>query len=237
MFLEMNGLQVSDFSNTLHYTGTPIELEWHTLTTQRGGQYRLQLSDGALAWLNAESSIHFPTAFISDQRKAEVTGEVYFEVAEDSLKQFVVTAGSTRTIVFGTHFNIEAYPPDTSLTVTLAEGEVTVTDILSNKTLSLEPGNQVGRGSTSFTILNNADLEELFTWENGWFSFKEAPIQLIMEQVARWYNVQVEYKGNTNFNFNADIERSVPLSKLLELLEKTGRLHFNIKDNTIIVNP
>lgn len=235
--LAIDGLRVSDSGSTLHYSGTPVASEWHTLTTPRGGQYRLKLSDGSLVWLNAESSIHFPTAFTGEERKVEVSGEVYFEVAKDPSKQFMVTAGATKTAVFGTHFNIEAYSQDTSLTVTLAEGKVTVTDTLSNKTLSLKPGDQVGRGSASFTMRNNADIEQVLAWKNGWFNFKEAPIQHIMEQVTRWYNVEVEYKGNVNYHFNADIERNVPVSKLLELLEKTGRVHFDVRNNTIIVNP
>lgn len=232
-----NGLQVSDSGSMLHYAGTPAISEWHTLATPKGGQYRLQLADGTLVWLNAESSIHFPTAFTGKERKVEVTGEVYFEVAKNPSKQFIVTAGVAKTAVIGTHFNIEAYSQDTSLTITLAEGKISVTDTLNNKTLTLKPGDQAGRRSASFTIRNNADLEQVLAWKNGWFNFKEAPIQDIMQQVARWYNVEVEYKGNINYHFNADIERNVSVSKLLGLLEKTGRVHFDIKNNTIIVKP
>lgn len=235
--LFVEGVHVSDSGAMLRYGSATAMQEWHTLTTPRGGQYRLQLADGSLVWLNAESSIRFPTAFTGRERAVEITGEVYFEVAKNPLKQFIVTAGVTKTAVLGTHFNIEAYSQDTSLTVTLAEGKITVTDTLNNKTLLLKSGDQVGRGDASFTMRNNADIEQVLAWKNGWFNFKEAPIQHIMQQLARWYNVEIEYKGTVNYHFNADIERNVSVSKLLELLEKTGRVHFEIKNNTIIVTP
>lgn len=231
------GMQVSGTGAMLEYSGTASSPQWHILTTPRGGQYKLRLPDGSLVWLNAESSIRFPTVFMGNVRRVLVTGEAYFEVAKDPAKKFIVTAGHTATTVLGTHFNISAYGGDSLLLVTLAEGKVSVTDTLSNKTLVLAPGEQVARHPNNFSLNKTPDLDAVLAWKNGWFDFREAPIEQIMQQVGRWYNVEVVYKGKIDYHFNAEIERSVTMSKLLQLLEKTGRVHFDIHDRTIIVKP
>ena len=129
----------------LYYTGTTATPDWHTLTTPGGGQYRLQLPDGSLVWLNAESSIHFPTAFAGNTRKVEITGEAYLEVAKDVSKKFIVIAGETATEVWGTHFNINAYKESNGISVTLEEGSVSVKDTINNNNILLTQNEQYGK--------------------------------------------------------------------------------------------
>ncbi|MBX2925435.1 MAG: FecR family protein [Chitinophagaceae bacterium] len=232
-----DGLQVSGSGAMLQYSGKAATKEWHTLTTPRGGQYKLQLPDGTLVWLNAESSITFPSLFDAGERRIKVTGEVYLEVAKDASKKFTVIAGRTATEVFGTHFNINAYDEGSVIYVTLEEGSVKVKDTTNNSNILLKPGTQAIWKNEAFTIHEEVNMEEMLAWKNGWFYFKEAPIEDIMQQASRWYNVDVRYEGKINYHFNADIERNVSVSKLLELLQATGRVHFNIQDKTIIVKP
>lgn len=235
--LPAGGTQVTDSAATLYYTGAADIPEWHTLTTPRGGQYRLQLPDGSLVWLNAESSIHFPTAFTGRERRVAITGEAYLEVAKDASKKFIVITGRTATEVLGTHFNINAYEESNGISVTLEEGNVSVKDTTNNNNILLKPGTQAVWNNDTFTLNEKVNMEEVLAWKNGWFYFKETSIKNIMQQVSRWYNVDVRYEGKINYHFNADIERNVSVSKLLELLEATGRVHFEIKDNTIFVKP
>lgn len=235
--LAQDGLLVSDSGALLQYNGKAAKAEWHTLTTPRGGQYKLQLPDGSLVWLNAESSITFPSLFDGGERRVQITGEVYLEVAKDALKKFTVIAGRTATEVFGTHFNINTYKENNGIYITLEEGSVSVKDTMNNSNILLKPGTQAVWKNDTFTLNEKADMEEVLAWKNGWFHFREEGVKVIMQQVSRWYNVDVRYEANINDHFNADIERNVSVSKLLELLEATGRVHFDIKDKTIIVKP
>lgn len=235
--LGIPGLEVADSGNALHYSKTASAVEWHTLSTPRSGQYKLQLPDSSIVWLNAESSIRFPSKFPEDERKVEVSGELYFEVAKDEQKKFIVVSGDKQTEVLGTHFNVSAYNVDSAIVVTLLEGRVQVRDNGTAASQMLQPREQALFQKGKILLLQNINVEEVIAWKNGWFYFNDQPIGEIMQQVARWYDVKVLYDGTINQKFTAEIEKNVTVVKLLELLEKTGRVHFKIKDKTITVTP
>lgn len=206
----------------------------NTVSTPRGGQYQLTLSDGSRVWLNAGSSIEFPTAFNGADRKVEVTGEAYFEVAHNPYKPFYVEANGAEVKVLGTHFNVNAYENEEATRVTLLQGSVRVNN--NKGTTTIQPGEQaiVARGREP-AIATAPDLDEVMAWKNGVFEFKDASIEEIMKQVERWYDVTVHYETKPSFHFNASIKRDVPLSKLFRLLELTDQVHFTIDKNTITV--
>lgn len=208
------------------------ELVYNTLTVPRKGQYKLVLPDGTKVWLNAESSIRYPVAFIGNERKVFVTGETYFEVAADKAKPFRVLANGIMLEDLGTQFNVNAYNDEPYFAATLIEGSVKVT--AGSKQNILKPNQQVQITRNDFKIVNtNAD--DVIAWKNNQFKFNGTSIDEVMRQVERWYNADVEFKDNVNLHLNATIERNVPVSKLLHIFEETGQVHFKIENKKIIV--
>jgi ferric-dicitrate binding protein FerR (iron transport regulator) len=222
-------------SGLLLYTADPRALvspvdAYNTLAVPAGGQYQLVLPDGTRVWLNSASSLRYPTAFNGAVRRVELTGEGYFEVAKDPMFPFEVVANRNTVRVLGTHFNVNAYSNEPVVKITLAEGAVQV-----NHHTKLNPGEQavIHPDGTVQTVA--ADMETALAWKNGLFVFKHAQMDMIMRQVARWYNCDINYASQVTENFNASIARNTPVSKLLHYLEGTGAVHFTIKDKMITV--
>jgi transmembrane sensor len=239
--LNETGLNIENQSGVLSYEGTDNQALnthslFHTLSTPVGGQYQLILPDGSRVWLNASSSIKFPTAFTQEQRLVDISGEAYFEVAHNPVKPFVVKNGTNEITVLGTHFNVNAYSDEAATKVTLLQGSVKVSN--DKGALTIKPGQQ------AMLTLNHppeaassVDIEEIIAWKNGLFQFNDEPIEIIMRQVARWYGVKPVYQGRIPYHFTVDIERNLPLSKVLHLLELNNNVHFTLQDKTLIVKP
>lgn len=209
---------------------------YNILTTPKGGQYKIQLPDGSLVWLNAASSLKYPTAFKGTERNVELNGEGYFEITKDKTKPFKVKlADGNEVKVLGTHFNVMAYEDEKSKDVTLLEGSVQITR--NNDVQKLIPGQQGRITSTKIILVNAADTDQVTGWKNGKFIFQDADIQSIMRQVARWYDVDVKYETNSSQHFNATISRNEPVLRLLHILEETGQIHFKIENKSIYVLP
>ena len=208
------------------------ELVYNTLTVPRKGQYKLTLPDGTKVWLNAESSIRYPVAFIGKERKVFVTGETYFEVAKDKDKPFRVVANNVTVEALGTQFNVNAYNNEPVLAATLVEGSIKVTN--GAKENILKPGQQAQIGGGDFTVTKVA-TDDIMAWKNNRFKFSGTSIDEIMRQVERWYDADVVFKDSVNLHLNATITRDVPVSKLLHILEQTGQVHFKIDGQQITV--
>ncbi len=226
------------------------EIIYNTLSTPRGGQYQIVLADGTRVWLNAASSIRFPTRFIGNERKVAITGEVYFEVAPSrspvgwrgGKQAFIVNilpsmggAGGGQVEVQGTHFNINAYDDEAMTKVTLLEGSVKVSDIRHSASGILKAGQQAQLNNQKIQVMDGADLDEVMAWKNGQFYFDEADIRTVMRQVEKWYDVEVKYEAEITYSFVAEISRDVKVSKLLNILEFTDLVHFKIEGNKITV--
>lgn len=207
----------------------------NTLITPSGGQYMLILPDRSKVWLNAESSISYPSVFTGAERNVTVVGEAYFEVAKDKQHPFIVKAGAAEVRVLGTHFNIMSYASEGQTQISLAEGSVRVD--LGNDSQILSPGQQalIKPGASSI-ILKDIDIDEVINWKNGLFQFDNTPIDQVMRQIRRWYNVDVVYQGTKpNVFITGMVSRSNNVSKILELIEKAGGVKFEIGDKQIIV--
>jgi len=217
------------------------EAFFNTITTPRGGQYHVTLADGTKVWLNAASSIRFPVVFTGTERKVEITGEAYFEVAKNKAMPFKVKVNSSEIEVLGTHFNVNAYNDEASIKTTLLEGmvKVSVPALAGNQSPKfLQPGQQAGINKEGkINVLDNADTEEAVAWMNGHFQFKSADLKTILRQIARWYDVDVEYKGNANLHFTGQLTRNDSVSKVFKELALTGEVHFKIDGKRIIVSP
>ncbi len=216
----------------IYAEGNDAKIVYNTMTTPKGRQYNLELSDGTKVWLNAASSITFPTAFTGKERKVEVKGEVYFEVAKNAGKPFKVMAEGTEIKVLGTHFNVNAYGDEVAMNTTLLEGSVELTG--KNKTVVLKPGQQASV-TDKINILNEADIDEVMAWKNGKFSFNDANLETIMRQVARWYNVEIVFEDKITDTYTIDVPRDVPASKLFEFIELSGGVKFKISEGKVVV--
>lgn len=196
---------------------------YNTITTANSNQYQLILTDGSKVWLNAASSIRFPTSFTGNERRVEITGEAYFEVTKNAAKPFRVDfknkAGEKDEIeVLGTHFNVNTYADEPDMKTTLLEGSVKITTV--NKIQMLTPGQQARLTPEGIELKKNVDIEQVMAWKNGYFLFDNTDIYTLMRQVSRWYNVDVKYEGKiTEEGFSGKISRDVPLSKFIKVLE------------------
>lgn len=212
---------------------TASGLIYNTLSTTRGHQYPLTLSDGSRIWLNAASSIRFPVLFSGKERSVDITGEVYFEVAK-SIKPFIVNAGIAKVEVLGTHFNINAYSDEDQLNTTLLEGSVKV--VQGGSALQLARGQQARiRKNGSIELNRNADMEEAVSWTQGYFHFSDAGLKTILRQLSRWYDVDVIFEKQTaGETFSGDIQKSLSLSQVLKILDK-NQVRFQINGKRLIV--
>jgi ferric-dicitrate binding protein FerR (iron transport regulator) len=207
---------------------------YNDVSTPVSGQYQISLPDGTRVWLDALSSIHFPTSFPGNYRDVEVSGQVYFEVTSNPSQPFRVKVKDQVIEVLGTGFNVNAYDKEHSIKTTLAEGAVKV--ISHNNTLLLRPGQQAQKGQNGdLKLVADPDMDEVLGWKNGLFRYNGASIATIMDQAARWYGVNIQYQDTIGAEFVAKIPRQVPISQLLSLLEATREVHFQIEGKTIIV--
>ena len=211
---------------------------YNTLTTEKGRTFHLQLADGTGVWLDALSSVRFPTAFSRDERVVEVTGQAYFEVAKDIHRPFKVKCGNQVVQVLGTHFNINSYNR-MDLQTTLVEGSVKVVRKNTAPFILNKPGQQTRADDNDnngmVRLVEDVDVEEVMAWKDGRFQFNGSNVEQIMDQISRWYNLDIVYKDKINETFVADIRRDLPVSKLLALLEMTKQIRFVIEGNKITV--
>lgn len=212
------------------------QMVYNTMTTPRARQYYLELSDGTKVWLNASSSITFPTSFAANERKVAITGEVYFEVAKDKTKPFKVMVNDMTVNVLGTHFNVNAYEDEATVNTTLLEGSVMITE--KSKKILLKPGQQAEKQKSGAIAVNDdVNLDEVMGWKNGLFYFENANLQTVLRQLSRWYDVDVVYeKGVPSRAFEGEIQRDLKLSQVLRILEK-NKVHFKIEGKILRVMP
>ena len=213
---------------------------YNTISTPRGGQYQLELADGTRVWLNAASSITFPTAFLDMERKISIIGEAYFEVAHDPSKPFKVAVNDLDVEVLGTHFNINAYNDEEVIKTTLLEGRVLVKK--AGKPVILNPSQQAiaYNDATDHQIIinNNIDVEAVIAWKNGLFNFEYSDINKILREFSRWYDIEVEIRGKlTDKKFFGIVSRNSTLGSVLQALRAGGPagLSYKVDGKKLIV--
>lgn len=232
----------------LVYEASGSEVVYNTMSTPKGRQYQLKLPDGSTVWLNAVSSIRYPTVFAGKERRVAITGEAYFEVAKDKNRPFFVEVDGGETVkVLGTSFNINAYRDEQKVTTTLIEGVVNIipasqagADITPVK---LQPGQQavasLQAGTTTagetIQVLHNVDTQKVLAWKNGLFNFEGTDLKTTMRQLARWYDFDVEYRNNVSaIRFKGKMYRNVDFKDILEMLRRM-EVNFRMDNRTMVV--
>jgi transmembrane sensor len=228
--LEYSQLSVNDQPELM--TAVPI----NTMSTPRGGQYQLTLPDKTKVWLNAGSSITYPTLFTGSRRNVSVTGEVYFEVMKNAKMPFHVRINEKTAVeVLGTHFNINAYADEPGVRTTLLEGKVKIS--FESQTAILKPGEQAQSSNHGLDIIRDVNLQEAVAWKDGYFSFHQSDLAQVMREISRWYDVDVEYRREIpKRRFGGEISRNSTLSEVLKILQES-KVNCIINNKKIIVLP
>jgi hypothetical protein len=212
----------------------PTEILTNTISTPKGGQYRISLPDGSQVWLNAASRLTFPTVFTGESRRVELVGEAYFEVAQNKKLPFTVITPKEEVEVLGTHFNVNSYRDEESSMVALLEGKVKVS-LSSSEFKVLKPGEQTivkGGAVEVFPV----DLSEAVAWKNGEFMFHNESMKSVMQKIARWYDVEVVVASELeNISIWGSVSKYENISEVLKIIEMTGSVHFNIEGRRIHV--
>jgi transmembrane sensor len=232
-----NNTAVSKKDGELVYTeGNNASAVNNKMTTPRGRQYKLELSDGTKVWLNASSSISFPTSFAANERKVTIVGEAYFEVAKDKSRPFTVKVKDVEVLVLGTHFNINGYDDEPEINTTLMEGSVLVGK--KDKKVLLKPGQQAEMKNTGdIKVKNLENFDAILAWKKGMFHFENASLETVLRQLSRWYDVDIVIeKGVVSRNFEGEINRDLELSQVLKILEGNN-VHFKIEGKVLRVMP
>jgi len=208
----------------------------NTVSTPKGGQYRIILPDGTNVWLNAASSISYPTVFKGAERLVTLNGEGYFEVTKNKAMPFRVKSAMQTIEVLGTHFNINAYTDETRVKTTLLEGSVKV--ISATRSTFITPGEQaaISRAGNGIISKQRVNVDKEVAWKNGVFSFADEDIRAVMRQVSRWYDIDVVYEGDIpDEKFFGEISRSSNLGDVFRILE-LNNMKFAVEGKTIKVS-
>ncbi len=227
------GMSIGNSDGALTYGGSDQSV-FNTMTTPKGGQYKLVFADGTRVWLNSASSITYPTAFTGSDRVVELRGQAYFEVSENRLQPFKVKANGVEVEVLGTHFDIMAYGDEASVNTTLVEGSVKV---YNGHTAILKPGQQaIADNATRRLSLQEANIGAVIAWKNGLFEFNNISLEHILKEIARWYDVEiVNGTSKSGELYGGSISRQQKLSDVLELLALDSDYRFRIEERKVIV--
>lgn len=211
-------------------------IQYNTLATPRGGQFRITLPDGTQVWLNAASTLRYPTAFTGPERLVEVNGEAYFEVAGNAARPFKVKIKNAEVLVLGTSFNVNAYADEPITQTTLLQGSIKLS--ANNNQVLLKPGQQATLATGKEFHIDEVNPNDAIAWKNGYFLFKNESIESVMRTIARWYDVDVTYQGDvTKQRLGGTVSRYEKLEDLLKTIELTKSLKFKIEGRRVTIMP
>lgn len=227
-----NLMKIAD--NQLDYAATDKdEVHIHKLNVPVGGTYRIQLNDGTVVWLNADSEIEYPSVFTGSERRVAIKGEAFFEVAKDPSKPFRVAVGESTVEAVGTAFNINTHLKQGQIKTILTEGRIKVS--VADKSVLIDKGNATLIDNSRITVVK-ADPEEALAWKEGYFYFDGKDLRSIMNEVARWYDVDVEYKDAVSEDkISGGIKRTESIRAVCEVLEGLTGLDIQINNRTLVI--
>ena len=213
------------------------EQTYNRLVVPRGGEFKVELADGTRVWLNAQSELRYPVQFIGNQRVVYLKGEGYFEVTSNEEKPFIVrTLSDVEVKVLGTRFNVSAYEDDADVTTTLAEGSVEVT--VGGESIRIVPNEQLVFDKKRHTsLLREVNASVYSAWKDGNFCFENQRLEQIMEQLKRWYEIEVFYAREEvkNCRFTGDLKKYDNFEKIVKMIEEVAGVKININGYSIII--
>ncbi|SEL97282.1 FecR family protein [Parapedobacter koreensis] len=239
---EVDGTQINRDKQGLSYfaketpvRGRPVA---HTVMTPAARTYNLVLADGTKVWLNASSSIQYPTAFEVSERRVTLHGEAYFEVAEDKTRPFIVMTGKSRIQVLGTHFNVRSYPGNGVERTALLSGSVTVMDIKRKHMIQLQPGFEVIVDDDRPMIIQKTDANKVLAWRQGLFVFENERLESLLAELSSWYDIHPHFVDpeTKNYRFTGRLQRYTDIQTLLDIITETAKVRFSLKNNQLLVN-
>ena len=241
--LKNNGIQVANNTNRLVYNNQAPEdtalhnISYNSLITPRGGEYTVVLADGTKVWLNAASSLRYPTRFSGNERKVELTGEAYFEVVHNASRPFVVMVSGVKVTDLGTRFNINAYADEPFMKTTLAQGKLGVEKAGNGKMIVLAPGYEVLIDKMQKMKVVKANLKDALAWKNGLFSFSTESLGSIMRKLSRWYDADVKFDDvkEEELHFTGTVHKYEKIETVLQMLELTNEVKFIVRGKTLEV--
>lgn len=238
--IDKSSLGYNDGTTISEIISTKDAVQELMLSTPRGGQYHITLSDGTKVWLNAASSIKFPSSFAGlKERRVELTGEAYFKVVHDAKQPFRVLSAGQIAEDLGTSFNINSYADEPLSKTTLVEGSMQIQSLKNpayKNPILLAPNQQASINAAGAVSLNLVNPDEALDWKNGYFIFESEDIESVMRRISRWYDVEVVFEGKVpNDKFGGTVSRFSNVSKVLSKLELTNKVHFRIEERRIIV--
>lgn len=215
-------------------TDNDLAPEYNTIEAPTGGQWEVILPDQSKVWLNAKSSLTYPTYFTGNERKVQLKGEAYFEITPNAKMPFKVNSREQTVEVLGTHFDIMAYDDDDIIKTTLLEGSVKISN--NGHSRILVPGEQAQVSDAGTRVTDDIDLEDVMAWKNGYFKFNDS-LENVMRKISRWYNIEIKYANNVDpsLRFGGKISRYKNLSSALKIMELTGNIHFKIEGRRVTV--
>lgn len=232
---EKNGTTIQNTGQQLVYTpaDTAAPLVYNTITIPRSGEYKLTLSDGSTVWINSESEITYPVNFKGDKREIRLKGEAFFEVQKDNAHPFIVQTDQFSIRVMGTRFNVRSYPHEIPLT-TLTQGHIRLEK--DKEIAHLVPGQQAALIEGKIHV-KEVNIEEAVAWRNEAFCFKQRPLESLLNEIARWYDIDIVYQDHAarHYHYTAWFRRNTPIEELIKILEKTQLIKLELKEKTLIV--
>ncbi len=239
---EFDGTIISNNNKEIIYNSSgkkvkPRKLQFNTIEIPRGGEYQLTLSDGTKVWLNSGTSIKYPVAFAANSREVYLEeGEAFFEVTENKESPFIVHTSKMTVNVLGTSFNIRAYSDENQLATTLVTGKVIINQPETGKEYTLIPCEQVIFSEQGVNI-KSVDVDKFIAWKNGRILFEENTLEEIFNDLSRWYNIDIDYANSEvkDLRFSIDVKRYDKFSEILEILELTKKVEFEIKEDRVII--
>lgn len=213
------------------------EIVYNTIVVPRGGEYKLELADGTLVWLNSDSELRYPVKFVGNQREVQLKGEGYFKVSKNPEKPFRVMVGDMVVKVLGTSFNINAYKDQDNILTTLVSGKVDIQDVTGESLVVMKPNQQVDFRHGQ-VVVKEVDVTRFVSWLDGKFYFNDMTLENIMSQLQRWYDIEVFFTDEKlkSYPFTGVIRRDLSAERIFEIIEKTTQVKFHIKDKCVTVN-
>ena len=214
------------------------EIVYNTIVVPRGGEYKLELADGTLVWLNSDSELRYPVKFAGSQRDVWLKGEGYFEVSKNPEKPFRVVVDDMIVKVLGTSFNINAYKDRGNILTTLVSGKVDIQDMSGKSLVVMSPNQQVDFRHGKISSVQEVDITRFVSWIDGKFYFNDMTLENIMSQLQRWCDIEVFFVDEElkSYPFTGVIRRDFTAGQIFEIIEKTTRVKFNVRGKCVTVN-